>query len=81
MASKVPRETDEYVDQRLGTVSKAMIVGTTATPMMEKANHDCSHSHFLFSFIGSAYEAFIIAANKTNRIAWTICDGMVFLTL
>ena len=69
MASKVPRETDAYVDQRLGTVSNAMIVGTTATPMMEKASHECSQSHFLFNFMGRAYAAFMMAAHKTNRIA------------
>src|ERR1700722_411468 len=71
-------ETVAYVDHRPGTVNSAITVGTTATPMMEKANQECSHSHFLFSFMGRAYAAFMIAAHKTNRIAWTVCEVMMF---
>src|SRR6202795_3531157 len=78
IAANVPPETSEYVDHSLGTVSSAIMVGTTPTPRMEKANHECSHSHFLFSFMGSAYAAFMIAAHNTNRTAWTVFDVMTF---
>src|ERR1039457_4935460 len=76
--SNVPVETSAYVDQSPGTVSSAMMVGTTATPRIEKANQECSHSHFLFSFMGSAYAAFMIAAHNTNRTAW-IVEVFIFL--
>ena len=81
MAAKVPVETATYVDHSLGTVSIAIKVGTTATPRMEKANHECSHCHFLFSFMGSAYAAFMMAAHKTSRIAWKMFDVIPFPSL
>src|ERR1700677_1353309 len=52
--ANVPLETSVYVDQSPGTVSKAIRVGTTATPRTENANHECSQSHFRFSFMGRA---------------------------
>src|ERR1700722_2820942 len=52
MAANVPAETAAYVDQSCGTVSRAITVGTTATPNTEKANQECSHCHFLFNFMG-----------------------------
>src|SRR5579862_2375277 len=55
-----------------------MIVGTTATPKMEKANQVCSHAHFRLSFMGRAYAAFMIAAHRTNTIAWTVCEVIIF---
>src|SRR6266571_7009702 len=78
--ARVPPETAEYVDQSPGTVSNAIRVGKTATPRTEQANHECSQSHFRFSFMGSAYAAFMIAAHKTNRTAWTVFDVMIFAT-
>jgi hypothetical protein len=79
MAANVPQEIVEYVDHNWGTVSSAITVGTTATPKTEKANQECSHCHFLFNFMGSAYAAFMIEAHKTNKIAWTVSDPIDFL--
>src|ERR1700722_11441851 len=52
--ANVPAETSVYVDQSSGTLSRAITVGTTATPRIENANHECSQSHFRFSFMGRA---------------------------